>query len=121
VLILSGILLVWLGRWPIAASRAAAAATVAGSSTDSSIPVTADSAGADQPARGWSYCGTPIHSVRLPGLVAHQEVVFGGLGEVLSIRHDSLSRASFMPGVRLACAKVRELRGLVYGLEHLLW
>ncbi|MCL6637311.1 MAG: 4-hydroxy-tetrahydrodipicolinate reductase [Alicyclobacillus sp.] len=106
----------------MAASRAAeAAATTAGPRTDTGIPVAAATATADQPARGWAYCGTPIHSVRLPGLVAHQEVVFGGLGEVLSIRHDSLSRASFMPGVRLACAKVRELRGLVYGLEHLLW
>ncbi|GGJ07381.1 4-hydroxy-tetrahydrodipicolinate reductase [Alicyclobacillus cellulosilyticus] len=63
----------------------------------------------------------PIHSVRLPGLVAHQEVIFGGTGETLTIRHDSLSRASFMPGIRLACAKVMELSTLVYGLEHLLW
>lgn len=62
-----------------------------------------------------------IHSVRLPGLVAHQEVLFGGVGEVLTIRHDSLSRQSFMPGIQLACARVMELRGLVYGLEHLLW
>jgi 4-hydroxy-tetrahydrodipicolinate reductase len=73
------------------------------------------------PARGWSYQGVPIHSVRLPGLVAHQEVIFGGAGEVLTIRHDSLSRTSFMPGVLLACARVREVRGMVYGLEHLLW
>ena len=63
----------------------------------------------------------PIHSVRLPGLVAHQEVIFGGLGETLTIRHDSLSRESFMPGVLLA---VRRVAGLtespVVGLEHLL-
>ncbi|WAH39676.1 4-hydroxy-tetrahydrodipicolinate reductase [Alicyclobacillus fastidiosus] len=63
----------------------------------------------------------PIHSVRLPGLVAHQEVLFGGTGETLTIRHDSLSRESFMPGVVLACRGVMQLRQMVYGLEHLLW
>jgi 4-hydroxy-tetrahydrodipicolinate reductase len=63
----------------------------------------------------------PIHSVRLPGLVAHQEVVFGGLGQTLSIRHDSVSRESFMPGVLLAIRKVATLeRSPVVGLEHLL-
>ncbi len=62
----------------------------------------------------------PIHSVRLPGLVAHQEVIFGGLGETLTIRHDSLSRESFMPGVVLALKRVRGLQGLVVGLENIL-
>ena len=63
----------------------------------------------------------PIHSVRLPGLVAHQEVIFGGLGETLTIRHDSISRESFMPGVLLAVRKVASLeRSPVIGLEHLL-
>ena len=62
----------------------------------------------------------PIHSVRLPGLVAHQEVVFGGLGQTLAIRHDSVARESFMPGVLLAVRRVGELDGLVVGLEHLL-
>ena len=63
----------------------------------------------------------PIHSVRLPGLVAHQEVIFGGLGETLSIRHDSTSRESFMPGVLLAVRKVSELDDSpVVGLENLL-
>jgi len=63
----------------------------------------------------------PIHSVRLPGLVAHQEVIFGGLGQTLSIRHDSISRESFMPGVLLAVRRVGELdRSPVVGLEHLL-
>jgi 4-hydroxy-tetrahydrodipicolinate reductase len=62
----------------------------------------------------------PIHSVRLPGLVAHQEVIFGGLGETLTVRHDSLSRESFMPGVLLAVRRVGELDGLVVGLETLL-
>lgn len=71
-------------------------------------------------ARGAEYDGMRIHSVRLPGLVAHQEVLFGGLGETLTIRHDSLSRESFMPGVLLACKKVRDLKGLTVGLDKLL-
>ncbi len=62
----------------------------------------------------------PMHSVRLPGLVAHQEVIFGGLGETLTLRHDSLSRESFMPGVVLAVKRVRSLQGLVVGLENIL-
>ena len=62
----------------------------------------------------------PIHSVRLPGLVAHQEIVFGGLGQTLTIRHDSIARESFMPGVLLSVRRVGELDGLVVGLEHLL-
>ncbi len=62
----------------------------------------------------------PIHSVRLPGFVAHQEVIFGGLGQTLTIRHDSISRDSFMPGVVLSIRKIKSLKGLVYGLEYLL-
>jgi 4-hydroxy-tetrahydrodipicolinate reductase len=63
----------------------------------------------------------PIHSVRLPGLVAHQEVIFGGPGQTLSIRHDSIDRASFMPGVLLAIRKVGSLeRSPTIGLEQLL-
>jgi 4-hydroxy-tetrahydrodipicolinate reductase len=63
----------------------------------------------------------PIHSVRLPGLVAHQEVVFGGLGQTLTIRHDSIARESFMPGVLLAVRKVGTLeRSPTVGLENLL-
>ena len=63
----------------------------------------------------------PIHSVRLPGLVAHQEVIFGGPGQTLSIRHDSIDRQSFMPGVLLAIRKVATLeRSPTVGLEHLL-
>jgi 4-hydroxy-tetrahydrodipicolinate reductase len=63
----------------------------------------------------------PIHSVRLPGLVAHQEVVFGGEGQTLSIRHDSIDRHSFMPGVVLACRRVGSLpEPLTVGLETLL-
>jgi len=62
----------------------------------------------------------PIHSVRLPGFVAHQEVIFGGQGQILTLRHDSIDRGSFMPGVVLAIRKVRALTGLVVGLENLL-
>lgn len=71
-------------------------------------------------ARGGSVADTPVHSVRLPGLVAHQLVVFGGAGEVLTIRHDSLSRESFMPGVLLAIRNAPKMKGLTVGLEHLL-
>lgn len=72
-------------------------------------------------ARGVVYHGIPIHSVRLPGLVAHQEVIFGGQGQTLSIRHDSISRDSFMPGVVLAVRQVAGLgEPLVIGLEKLL-
>ena len=71
-------------------------------------------------ARGAEYDGMHIHSVRLPGYVAHQEVIFGGLGQTLTIRHDSMDRNSFQPGVVLACKKVRELQGLVIGLENLM-
>jgi 4-hydroxy-tetrahydrodipicolinate reductase len=63
----------------------------------------------------------PIHSVRLPGLVAHQEVLLGGAGQLLTIRHDTLSREAFVPGVLLALEKVAELQpGLTVGLEALL-
>jgi 4-hydroxy-tetrahydrodipicolinate reductase len=65
--------------------------------------------------------GVPIHSVRLPGLVAHQEVILGGLGQTLSIRHDTTSRDAFVPGVLLALERVRELPpGLTVGLDTLL-
>lgn len=71
-------------------------------------------------ARGANYEGMHIHSVRLPGYVAHQEVIFGGLGQTLTIRHDSMNRESFMPGVVLAAKKVRSLKGLTVGLDKLL-
>ena len=63
----------------------------------------------------------PIHSVRLPGLVAHQEVILGGSGEMLTIRHDTTSREAFVPGVLLAIKRVRDLPpGLTVGLDALL-
>jgi 4-hydroxy-tetrahydrodipicolinate reductase len=71
-------------------------------------------------ARGALVDDVTIHSVRLPGLVAHQEVIFGGTGETLTLRHDSLDRSCFMPGVVLAVRKTVERRGLVIGLEHYL-
>lgn len=71
-------------------------------------------------ARGAKLDEVSIHSVRLPGLVAHQEVMFGGPGQVLSIRHDSLDRKSFMPGVLLAIKKIADHPGLTIGLEHYL-
>ena len=71
-------------------------------------------------ARGANISGIPVHSVRLQGLVAHQEVLFGGPGESLSIRHDSYDRESFMPGVLLAIRKVSEIPGLTFGLEELI-
>ena len=65
--------------------------------------------------------GTPIHSVRLPGLVAHQEVIFGGPGQTLTIRHDTTSREAFVPGVVLALERLRSLpSGLTVGLDALL-
>ncbi len=71
-------------------------------------------------ARGGEYQGMHVHSVRLPGMVAHQEVIFGGLGQILTIRHDSFSRESFMPGVLIAVKRIGEYKGLVYGLDKLL-
>jgi 4-hydroxy-tetrahydrodipicolinate reductase len=71
-------------------------------------------------ARGAAVADVPVHSVRLAGLVAHQEVLFGTAGETLTIRHDSLDRASFMPGVLLAVRAVTVRPGLTVGLEQLL-
>jgi len=74
----------------------------------------------DQPSRGLAADRVRIHSVRLPGVVAHQEVLFGGEDEVLTLRHDSLSRRSFMTGVLLALRRVTSLKETVVGLENLL-
>ncbi|MCH7945901.1 MAG: 4-hydroxy-tetrahydrodipicolinate reductase [Armatimonadetes bacterium] len=71
-------------------------------------------------ARGASVSDVNVHSVRLPGLVAHQQVVFGGEGEVLTIKHDSISRTSFMQGVKLAIRKVRDLDTFAIGLDKLM-
>jgi 4-hydroxy-tetrahydrodipicolinate reductase len=71
-------------------------------------------------ARGADVDGVPVHSVRLAGLVAHQEVLFGTAGETLTIRHDSMDRTSFVPGVLLAVRRVTEHPGLTVGIESLL-
>ena len=71
-------------------------------------------------ARGAVVDGVHVHSIRLPGLVAHQEVLFGGQGQTLSIRHDTIDRTSFMPGVVLAVREIKARRGLVIGLDQLM-
>jgi len=103
------------------AQKIAHARTEAGASprplpTEGLIEKAAHARGAREDVTG----DVPIHSVRLPGFVAHQEVIFGGTDEVLTLRHDSMHRRSFMPGVVLAVRKVRQLNGLVIGLENLL-
>jgi 4-hydroxy-tetrahydrodipicolinate reductase len=71
-------------------------------------------------ARGASIDGIRLHSVRLPGLLAHQEVMLGSTGELLTIRHDSFDRSCFMPGIVMAIRNVMERNDLVYGLEHII-
>lgn len=71
-------------------------------------------------ARGGDLEGIRIHSVRLPGFVAHQEVIFGGNGQTLTIRHDSTDRSSFMPGVIWGIKEIMKREGVIYGLENLL-
>jgi 4-hydroxy-tetrahydrodipicolinate reductase len=85
-------------------------------------PWTATDPGTESVAgsRGGDAAGVRIHSLRLPGSVAHQEVLLGGPGETLSIRHDSIDRASFMPGVLLAIRRVSSSDDLTVGLERLL-
>lgn len=71
-------------------------------------------------ARGGYYDGFRIHSVRLPGVFAQQEVIFGGAGQTLKIRHDSYERAGYMPGVNNAVKKVMTYEGMIYGFEHIM-
>jgi 4-hydroxy-tetrahydrodipicolinate reductase len=71
-------------------------------------------------ARGGELDGIRLHAVRLPGFIAHQEVIFGDSGQVLTIRHDSMSRECYIPGVLMAVKKLGEINGVVYGLENLL-
>ncbi|WP_308282704.1 4-hydroxy-tetrahydrodipicolinate reductase [Pseudonocardia nigra] len=94
----------------VAAARAEAGAGAVPDATTTELPG----------ARGADVDGIRVHSVRLPGLVAHQEVLLGTPGEALTIRHDSFDRASFMPGVLMAVRAVRERPGLTVGLESLL-
>ena len=83
-------------------------------------PFSHPKAGKPSASRGEQVEGISIHSVRLPGLLAHQEVLLGGPGQTLSIRHDTSSRECYMPGVMLAIREVVEHKGLIYGLETLL-
>lgn len=71
-------------------------------------------------SRGANLLGVPIHAVRLPGMLAHLQILFGNTGETVTMRHDSLDRLCFMPGVCLGCVKVMGLDRLVYGLEEIL-
>jgi len=85
---------------------------------DAKLPAAPDATNSGNPAaRGGKVGDIPVHSIRLRGLVAHQEVLLGGLGETLTIRHDSLDRAGFMPGVLLGVRKVLSNPGLTFGLE----
>jgi len=72
-------------------------------------------------ARGGDKDGIPIHSIRLPGFLGQQEIIFGSAGETLHLKHNTIDRNAFMPGVVLACEKVMHLNNLVYGLEDLLF
>jgi 4-hydroxy-tetrahydrodipicolinate reductase len=71
-------------------------------------------------ARGGLHHGIPIHSLRLPGVIAKQEVMFGNVGETLTIMHNSIDRTCFMPGIILCCQKVQQLQTLYYGMEQIL-
>jgi 4-hydroxy-tetrahydrodipicolinate reductase len=77
-------------------------------------------AGKNYASRGQNTSGIPIHSVRLPGLMAHQEVILGGLGQTLTLRHDTINRECYVPGVLLAVQEVVKRKGLIQGLDNLL-
>jgi 4-hydroxy-tetrahydrodipicolinate reductase len=103
-------------------TAALTARLMAAASGGGSGPVPTGGGSEPAPPGGIEVGGIPIHSVRLPGLVAHQEVIFGDLGQTLTIRHDSLDRESFMPGVLLAVRRIAALaRPLTVGLESLLF
>jgi 4-hydroxy-tetrahydrodipicolinate reductase len=94
-----------------------ARAISAGRAGDWSAP---EAVGSFPASRGATVEGVPVHAVRLPGLVAHQEVLFGGQGQTLSLRHDTTDRSAFMPGVLMAIRAVADRRGLTVGLDALL-
>ncbi len=100
------------------ANRIAAARAAAGAGPFSPDPTEQERLPGARGARGAG--GIAIHAVRLPGLVAHEEVIFGALGQTLTLRQDSYDRRSFMPGVLLAARRVAATPGLTYGLEPLL-
>ncbi|MEA5636211.1 MAG: 4-hydroxy-tetrahydrodipicolinate reductase, partial [Cutibacterium granulosum] len=97
------------------------AAQIAQARADAGLGPVPDATAQQEPgARGADIDGIHVHGVRLRGLVAHQEVLFGSEGETLTIRHDSLDRASFMPGVLVAVRAVQDRPGLTIGIEDLL-
>jgi 4-hydroxy-tetrahydrodipicolinate reductase len=102
---------------PSGTALATARAIGAAHAGDWSAP---DAIGADPSSRGAEIEGVRVHAVRLPGLVAHQEVLFGGPGQVLTLRHDAMDRTAFMPGVLLAVRSVANRPGLTVGLDALL-
>ena len=93
---------------------------IAGARREAGVPDAPDATEVGQDARGLDVEGVPVHAVRLRGLIAHQEVLFGSPGETLTVRHDSLSRESFMPGVLLALRAVPDRPGLTVGIDPLL-
>jgi 4-hydroxy-tetrahydrodipicolinate reductase len=95
------------------------AARIAAARKDAPAPL--DETESAPGARGGRVAGVPVHSLRLPGSVAHQEVWFGGPGESLVVRHDTIDRDVFVPGVLLAVRAIARHRGLVRGLEPVLW
>lgn len=97
------------------------AQVIAAARRDAELPAQPDATStALEGARGADVDGVPVHAVRLRGLVAHQEVQFGDEGEGFTIRHDSMHRGSFMPGVLLGVRRVGSTPGLTFGLEHFL-
>jgi 4-hydroxy-tetrahydrodipicolinate reductase len=96
-------------------------ATARGMAAARNKPFESPAGETEHKSRGEEFYGVPIHSVRLPGLVAHQEIIFGALGQTLTIRHDSINRESFMPGVLLAIREMAKRKGeFVFGLDKLL-
>ena len=99
-------------------TAARTAALIADARKEAKLPAMPDATTSSlDGARGAQVGDVPVHSVRLRGLIAHQEVLFGGLGETLTIRHDSLDRAGFMPGVLLGVRQISSHPGLTVGLE----
>lgn len=105
---------------PSGTARHTAAGIAAARAAAGSAPLPDATAQALDGARGATVDGIPVHSVRLRGLVAHEEILLGNPGEMLTLRHDSLDRTSFMPGVLHAVRQVGSRPGLTVGLEHLL-
>jgi 4-hydroxy-tetrahydrodipicolinate reductase len=105
---------------PSGTARQTAAVIAAARNAAGTDPAPDATQPADLAARGEAIEGVPVHAVRLRGLVAHQEVLLGSAGETLTIRHDSLDRSSFMPGVLLAVRGVRSRPGLTVGIDELL-